>query len=256
MEYNGKMSLVSISDVHIKYSGDPGEKILISFLEHPLTIKSQKIFLLGDIFDLMVGHHEEYFKLFETIWNLVIKRIREGKEVHYFEGNHDFHLDGFFKYLRDRYQLRPEQLQVYNRPKVFEHQGKKYLFCHGDEIEIENPSYKIYRKLIRSKPLFCLSKIVPYSLVHYIGERASERSRGYNQRRFSDEMREKIRDKFRRGSRKAAKNFKVDYIVCGHSHVADIFEDSSFTYINNGFSLYEKQFVLMEDKPILIDLFS
>lgn len=55
------MKYAVISDVHVKHPGDNAEKLLLTFLRNDEVRSSDAIFLIGDIFDLMVGPHSQYF---------------------------------------------------------------------------------------------------------------------------------------------------------------------------------------------------
>ena len=68
----------------------------MSFLRHPEVRESDCIILLGDMFDFMMGEHQEYLNIFEKFFRELKKLLAEGKEIHFFEGNHDFHLEGLF----------------------------------------------------------------------------------------------------------------------------------------------------------------
>ncbi len=79
------MKFVAISDVHIKHSQDDASRLLVKFLNHSEVKNSEKIFLLGDIFDLMCGPHEEYFERFNDVFSAIESHISAGREVHYSE---------------------------------------------------------------------------------------------------------------------------------------------------------------------------
>jgi UDP-2,3-diacylglucosamine hydrolase len=93
------MSLVMISDIHVKNEKDENYEILCRFLTHPQVQKSDYIFLLGDIFDLMCGDHEQYFQKYKFFFDQLKNLLKQRKTIYYIEGNHDFHLQNFLSVL-------------------------------------------------------------------------------------------------------------------------------------------------------------
>ena len=63
------MKIVSISDLHIKSQEDEASKILMRFFRHHHTVSADAVFLLGDIFDLMVGPHATYEEQFSEFFS-------------------------------------------------------------------------------------------------------------------------------------------------------------------------------------------
>jgi UDP-2,3-diacylglucosamine hydrolase len=229
------MQFVTISDVHIKEPGDKQEELFLKFLESDEVSKSSIIFLLGDIFDLVVGGHEDYYEKYKTVFDKLSQQCGKGKKIIQFEGNHDFHFPRLIKLIQEKNSLSEGSWEYHKKPLVLELQNRRILFAHGDEIEIENLSYNIYKAFIRSWPInFLANSVVPFSFVDGVGQYLSRKSRNRNNKRYSDELNEIIKDKFRRTFKKAQKDFKVDDVICGHSHCLDFYIDKGI-YLNNGF---------------------
>src|SRR5690606_26043832 len=107
-------------------------------------------------------------------------------------GNHDVHLEKLFKKLWKNGEIIISQDAI-----VEEIEGKLYYFSHGDEHEIDNISYQKYIRFIRSAPLkFIAEFVMPYSLLNYLGERASRMSRKKGYKKVNEE---KVRSRFRSG---------------------------------------------------------
>ncbi|MCR9206461.1 MAG: UDP-2,3-diacylglucosamine diphosphatase [Halobacteriovoraceae bacterium] len=231
-----KMKFVAVSDVHIKIEGDKAERLFHQFLQHPLTTQANAIFLLGDIFDLIVGGHKEYLQAYPKTFDLLKKHLKEGKRIYQFEGNHDFHFEALLKYLKKEWELPDDSWTYHTNPMELTIDEKKFLFAHGDEIEIENPTYQRYRKFIRSGVInFLANKVVPFKIVNGIGVRASKKSRERNKKRYEvQEINPVVQDKFRRvfDIEREARN--LDFLVCGHSHCKDLYEKEGW-YSNNGY---------------------
>lgn len=229
--------IVAISDVHIKKPADQGYELFFRFLTNPLVKNADGIFLLGDIFDLMCGPHEEYAQLYKNLFSELRELIKEGKKIYFFEGNHDLHLEKFFHEIANL-----PQIIVSQKPIIQDLGSKKYYFSHGDEHDVENKSYQKYIKIIRSSPLkFVAHNLMPYSVLTFLGDYASRMSRKSGRKKFNLE---KTRDKFRKG---VARNLKsqVDFVLGGHSHVQDQFylEKENCLYLNNGFAQETQTFI-------------
>lgn len=257
LNYKYDMPLSVISDIHVKDTQDEGYQLLLKFLNHPKVLESNSVYFLGDIFDLMVGSHKEHLETFPEFFKKINQFLEEGKDVYYFEGNHDFHLNNI---LSDpiREKRYPGRLHYVRGSLEKEYWGMKYYFSHGDDIEIGNWSYKLYKKVVRNPFANLLANyVVPFKLVDDLGRKASEKSRKANHKYLFDEEKiQIIRKSFRIGVEKLLKRKPLNFIICGHSHIKDDFEvSSSCKYLNNGFLKLEKTFLFIDqNSPEFISL--
>lgn len=237
------MKIVAISDVHVKVPHDDADHLLCHFLTNPIVTSSDYIILLGDIFDLMCGPHKAYLENFGHIFDLLDQLRLQGKKVLFFEGNHDVHLEKLFK-LR----WPNEELKVSQIPIIESIDNKTYYFSHGDEHEVENLAYQRYKSLILSQPLkFVANYLMPYSVLNYVGQNASKRSRKRGSKSYNEDL---IKQNFRDGVTKTTAG-KYDFILGGHSHVKDVFSiNENSTYLNNGYALKSKTFLLIDNHQI------
>lgn len=235
------MKFAAISDVHVKNPHDEADKLLMSFFNHPEVKSADYILLLGDIFDLMVGPHEIYLKLYKHLFDKIDEFHLQGKKIYFLEGNHDVHLEKLFK------KVWPiNGIFVGQDPIIEEVEGKTYYFSHGDEHEFDNDSYHRYIKFIRSKPLkFVADYLMPYEVLKFAGEKASQMSRKKGSKKYDAE---KVRMKFRDGVLKTTHG-KYDFVIGGHSHVQDNAQipGTKTIYLNNGYALRSKTFLLIEN---------
>lgn len=235
------MKIAAISDVHVKRPHDEADQLLLSFLTHPEVQSSDYIVFLGDIFDLMCGPHKEYAESYPHLFNVIAELKQKNKKIFYFEGNHDLHLSGLFKKIWNH-----EVMTISQTPIIEIIDGKKYYFSHGDEHEVDNTSYHRYMKVVRSAPLkFVANHLMPYSVLKFVGERASQMSRKKGSRSFDAEI---VRETFRQGVQQTTKG-KYDFVLGGHSHVQDHYKlpETEATYINNGYALQSRTFILIEN---------
>lgn len=238
------MKIAAISDVHVKTPSDEADQLLQSFFKHPEVQSADYVLLLGDIYDLMVGAHEEYIKVFGHHFKALDDLVLKGKKVYFFEGNHDVHLERLF-----RKRWKNNQIVITQEPIIEHINGKSYYFSHGDEHEVENLSYHRYIKFIRSKPLkFVADFLMPFAVLNFFGERASKMSRKKGSRSFDAEA---VKAKFRSGVETITKG-RFDFVLGGHSHVKDEYAipDTKSVYINNGYALKSKTFVLITNHQV------
>ncbi|HXH31723.1 MAG TPA: UDP-2,3-diacylglucosamine diphosphatase [Bacteriovoracaceae bacterium] len=238
------MKVSAISDIHIKDPGDDADRLLQAFLDHPQVRSSDYVMLLGDIFDLMCGPHDAYLKSFSHLFAKLKALQDQGTKVYFFEGNHDVHLEALFKKFWPAGDLKPRQ-----HPLIEEIEGKVYYFSHGDEHEVDNLSYQRYKSFILSPPLkFVADHLMPYAVLNFIGKRASKVSRKKGSRSFDAEA---VRAKFREGVLKTTQG-KYDFVLGGHSHVQDQHKlpEGPGVYVNNGYALRTKTFILIDSHQV------
>jgi UDP-2,3-diacylglucosamine hydrolase len=189
----------------------------------------------------MCGPHDEYLSLYHHHFNALESLLNSGKKIYFFEGNHDVHLERLFKK-----KWANQEIVLTQKPIIEVIEGKHYYFSHGDEHETDNLSYHRYMKFIRSRPLkFIADYVMPYAVLNFFGQRASKMSRKKGARKFDPE---KVRSKFRTGVMEIT-NGEFDFVLGGHSHVKDEFKinDGKSWYLNNGYALQSKTFILIED---------
>lgn len=247
------MKFSAISDVHVKKSGDDAELLLLEFLRNPDVQSSDVIFLLGDIFDLMIGPHSQYFARFQNYFAEIKKLISNGKRICYVEGNHDFHIRNLYHRF---FQVHQElDASLFKMAPYFEFMSadKKVYLCHGDDIELNNPSYKFYKSIVTSPPLrYYANKLMPHFLIKNIGEYSAEKSRKRNNKRYSQESDlTPVLENFRLSAEVFHKKNNFEILVCGHSHVKDYYvSPNGFEYVNNGYAQHTKTYISIENGDI------
>ena len=244
------MKFAAISDVHVLDSGDEAYKLLLSFITNPLVRKCDSIFFLGDIFDLMVGRHQEYLNEFADFFLQVSDLAGNNVKIHYFEGNHDFHLRRLFNSFLAKREDSPG-IFFYHKGSYREKiDGKEFLFCHGDEIQPGQYGYIFYKRFVNNLFMeYVADYIMPYKILHHYGESASQASRKKNFEKYNElAMKSGLKEKIKIGSENEWRALKFDVMVCGHSHIKEMYESQlKFSYINNGFALESKTFIYHED---------
>ena len=131
---------------------------------------------------------------------------------------------------------------------------KNYYFSHGDDIELGNYSYKVYKSIVRSRLLKMVANdFFSFSFMERLGSKVSENSKQRNFKKYKENNFDKvIKEKFIRSAeafyKKSLPQRKYDYIVCGHSHQKEFYKSQEgFYYLNNGLALQTKTFIFIEN---------
>lgn len=202
-----------VSDIHISSEDDPKYRLFLKFLDQCLKVKTEHLFLVGDIFDLWIADRPYFLKRYSQAILKIKALIESGTTVHYFEGNHDLDLRQFWQ--------KQIGAKVYEKAHYFELFGYRVRVEHGDQMDLEDRGYLFLRWLLRTRLLRWLGRHLPNGLVKQLGERASRASRGYTSsiKSVSDnESRIKIRQ---HAERSLAKDQAFDILVTGHVHVRE-----------------------------------
>ena len=134
---NLKDGSVLIADVHYK----KGDKNFLKFLKSLEENPPPQLFLLGDIFHLLLPF--EYLINYNKEAIDLINSIAKKTEVFYTYGNHDFWLDGIFENVLFA--------------DAFTDNKKSVFLTHGDLNE-KDIFYQIYLRIIRNKFLLKIEK--------------------------------------------------------------------------------------------------
>lgn len=244
------MKFAAISDVHVKRAGDNAEELLLTFLRNPDVQSSDVIFLLGDIFDLMIGPLTQYFVRYQAYFDEIKKLLKNGKRICYVEGNHDFHIKLLYKKFFEVHKDLDPSLFIMAPYFEYYDGGKKIYLAHGDDIELNNPSYKFFKAVVTSPPLrYYANYLMPHFLIKGIGEYSAEKSRKRNNKRYStDTDLAPVKENFRFSTEVFFKKHPFNMIVLGHSHVKDHYlSPTGFEYVNNGYAQHTKTYISIVD---------
>lgn len=209
-----------LSDIHLKKHDERNGEILLRFL-HSLRDKDPaqtRLFLLGDIFDLWIGGSGYFAKKFEPQMRALRELRERGMEIVYIEGNHDVHVDGYFR--------KKLGIDVFVEAQYYEIDGLTVRVEHGDLINLEDEAYLRYRAIIRNPFVRPLKDFAPGRFWDWLGSRASKKSRAQSSH-FRVQNEEHLVRMIRAHAERAYRaERKFDLIVSGHMHV---FDDFTFT---------------------------
>ena len=212
---NIKNGAIFIADAH----EDSQREGFYTFLKKIDTKKlsTPQLFLMGDMFDLLVGKVKHGVKKYKKYIDL-IEKITLHVEVFYFEGNHDFALSNLFKNVKViPIQLQPMKFVLEDNTLVYLSHGDKYGgFVHDT-----------YTKLVRSPLLLKILNFIDERNGNYLSKKIE-----------NDQLRKKLCSKIESFediiSTKIPKYNPVQnsYIVEGHYHQNHMFRQNSVNYIN------------------------
>lgn len=194
-------------------------------------IKTEQLFLMGDMFDLLVGKVEYGVNQYDKYIKLIDK-IALHVEVIYFEGNHDFGLESLFENVKViPLQNQPQIAKLEDNTKVHLSHGDKY----GDIV------HTVYTKIIRSiSILFVLNfidRINNYNISKKIKLSQLKKSICSKIGNFEQIIASKLHYyKAEEGS----------YIVEGHYHQNHKFEKDGVKYINLPSFACNQSYIIVE----------
>lgn len=248
---------VIISDAHLGKDVAQAD-MLHEFLEQ---IECDTLYLLGDIIDgwhLMSQKHKKFDEMHARVLDSINRKADQGTDVIYIAGNHDENLRARWNVMQRRLK-KPKNKKgrhpILNRTHVFSHQrkgircpirfingetyqdpaGRSLLLIHGDQFDwkklktrwgqiLSHVGDKAYDGLIKVNGYAVqLSKKYQgtnFSIASYIKKKAKS-SIG-------------IIDNYERAVAKVASKGKVDGIICGHIHYAEIRDIDGAFYANSG----------------------
>ncbi len=240
--------VVVLSDLHLWGPTDPLYRALLKFLDEEIH-ENDHLFIVGDLFDLFVGHKAVFEKRFCELIDKIKGFHSKNVSVYYIEGNHDFHLEGIFD---DAHHVR-----IFSDSFHYEAFGKRFFFCHGDSINYRDVGYQLFRMTTRNLFFQSLIDAVPGEFIDKVGTLMSGSSRKLNLQRSSyaeyDEGTVKIFRNY--ACEKIASGY--DFVIMGHSH---FFDEIKFRvnshegqYINAGYPRkHKKFFVLSKNDPCFL----
>ncbi len=219
-----------LSDFHLgapdRTSSLVREKRIVSFLDEHAGDMSE-LFLLGDLFDFWYEYRDVVPKGYTRILGKLAELTDKGLPIHFFVGNHDMWMKGYFE--------SELNIPVYHEPQTFERRGKRFLIGHGDGLGPGDKGYKFIKKVFRNPVCQALfGTLHPYAgigLANYFSRKSREATGQGHEQHFLGEDKEWLI----LYSREVLKLEHYDYFIFGHRHLPIDFQlapDSR--YINTG----------------------
>lgn len=207
-----------VSDIHLGLDyKDPKarEAKFVSFLEQ-LPSNLTDLFLLGDIFDFWYEYKNVIPNKFTRTLGALAKLSDRGVRIHYFNGNHDIWT---YRYFQNELGI-----EILDKPKIFELNGKRFFLGHGDGILDDSKGYKFLKGIFTNKFIqFCFSALHP-RWAFLFGNNWSKHNRlthTMSEKEFA-ELKSNITERALQWCaeyQKNAQNERIDYFILGHYHI-------------------------------------
>lgn len=211
------MSFFALSDLHIRGSDDPLYESLLKVIRDRAR-GGDTLVLAGDVFDFFVGDKLIFIAQYSRFFAELGAASQRGVKIHYIEGNHDFLLRRAFAGI--------PAIEVHSHHVTEELDGKRFYVAHGDTVDQTDYGYLALRMFLRSPIIRAFVKFFPGSLINWIGETGSRRSRQSQENspklahQYPCDRFERIRKVFRSfAAERLTEGF--DFVVLGHCHDLD-----------------------------------
>lgn len=247
---NSQKKIYFISDIHL---GTPNyekslerEKTLVKFLDS-IFHETEQLFLVGDIFDFWFDYKTVVPAGHIRLLGKLAQFADAGIPIHYFKGNHDMWLSGYFE--------RELNATIHSDNFEFSHSNKKFFVGHGDGKGPQDFGYKRLKKVFRNPLSQWLFRWLHPDIGMAIAQTWSKRSRyatGEKLEKFSGTENEWLVHYARK---KQQKN-PVDFYIFGHRHLPlDIQIDEKTIYINLGDWLHYQSYAVFDGEKLELRYF-
>jgi UDP-2,3-diacylglucosamine hydrolase len=162
------MRAIFIADAHLRNPEDENYCLMLRFLSE-LPGKTDRLFILGDFFEFWIGDSPESFPHYRPLVHLLEQVTSRGIELFFVEGNHDFHLGGYFR--------KAFHAKVFPDAATLEMDGKRFFLCHGDLINAEDRGYRLLRAIFRNPLTRQLVRLLPPAVPAFIASVLGKQSK-------------------------------------------------------------------------------
>ena len=228
METLKKNKIYFASDCHLGVpdyeSSLEREKKFVKWLDS-VRSDAAEIYLLGDIFDFWFEYKHVVPKGYVRLLGKLAELSDEGIIFHYFTGNHDMWMFGYF----------PKELniQVYRHPMEKVIGGKNFYIAHGDGLGPADRGYKFIKKVFSGKVCQWLFARLHPNFGMALGKYFSGKSRvanGLTDEIFLGEEKERLIQYIK----EKEKNKHFDFYIFAHRHLPLDMNVGNTRYINLG----------------------
>ena len=211
-----------ISDIHLGTEGCRAE-MLLDFLRHT---ESEYLYLVGDIVDGWRMKRNWYWRqTHNDVVQKILRKARKGTRVVYIPGNHD-------EKFRDFAPMRFGRVTIQKEAIHKKADGRRFLVMHGDQFDgvvlnakwlarVGDGAYTVALKLNYWYNILRRKLGLPYwSLSAYLKHKVK------NAVEYISRFEELVIDE--------ARKRKLDGVVCGHIHTAQMRDFDGILYCNDG----------------------
>ena len=220
--HSGHVQSIFISDVHLGFPGCSAD-YLCEFLDRT---SCENLFLVGDIIDFWSLRKRKYWPAAHSrVVQKILRKAEEGTRVVLVPGNHD-------ETLRQYHGMRIGPVEVQDHLVHETVDGRRLLVLHGDQFD----------SVVRCSPLLAVigSHLYGVLLVMNRWINAVRRRLGLDYWSLAAYLKNKVKNavqyigRFEEAVVTAARRERVDGVICGHIHRAEITRFENITYMNCG----------------------
>lgn len=228
-----------LADAHIPLDDRPGAReSRESFLEL-LTAEGKSsglILLLGDIFDFWYEWDHVVPKRAFRILSALHQFILEGREIHYFAGNHDFRIHGFLQH--------EVGLILHQDEWICQMNGKEVYIHHGDGWAKGDHGYRFIKRIMRNRSVQALfQRGLHPDLAMLLGKKTSMGGR----KRYDHLPHGKPSDEDYMKKAEQIIRIGFDLVISGHTHWQRLVKLEGGWYHNPGAFLHDRCYSVIRD---------
>lgn len=206
-------------------SSRPREKQFVNWL-NSIQEDVQVLILVGDLFDFWFEYKTVVPKGFVRVLGKLAELADQGVEIHYFVGNHDLWMFGYFE----------EELgiPVYHSPRLFVSGETTFFVAHGDGLGPGDRGFKLMKKVFTNKLCQWAFRWLHPDLGVRLAQHLSVNNKiisGEADTRFLGEDKEWLI----LYSKRKLEETHYDYFIYGHRHLPlELKLQENSTYVNLG----------------------
>lgn len=247
---NTKNKIYFASDCHLGVPDYPSslerEKRFVKWLDS-IIADAKELYLMGDIFDFWFEYKTVVPKGYVRLLGKLAELSDSGLKIHYFTGNHDMWMFGYF----------PKELNipVYKKHITPVIDGKKFFIGHGDGIGPNDKGYKFIKKVFSNRFHQWLFARLHPNFGIWLAKYFSQKSRianGLTDEAFLGEEKERL-IQFIKDSEKTQ---HFDYYIFGHRHLPIDMLVGNARYINLGEWVKNNSYAVWNGENLELKYFS
>ncbi|MDT8415153.1 MAG: UDP-2,3-diacylglucosamine diphosphatase [Flavobacteriaceae bacterium] len=224
----------------------PREKLFVQWLDD-IKKDAQVIFLLGDLFDFWFEYKKVVPKGFVRVLGKLAELRDAGIEIHYFVGNHDLWMHGYFE--------EELQIPVYHQPRAFVFNNQKFWIGHGDGLGPGDKGFKRMKKVFTNSFSKWLFRWLHPDLGVRLAQHLSVKNKlisGQEDVHFLGKENEWLAQYALRKLEKEP----FDYFIFGHRHLPiDMQLTPEARYINLGDWISQYTYAVFDGKDLQLDVY-
>lgn len=195
-----------ISDCHLAPDRPQVVDYFVGFAE-TLPEKCDRLFILGDFFDVWIGSARQFACYERLIASL--KNLSSKIPVFFMRGNRDFLIDESFAAMTGCNILDDVHIEVLD--------GIPVLLLHGDLLCTDDHAYQRYRRIVRHPLTRYIATHSSLILREWVANNLRKRSQKVNKEKPAS-----IMDVNQQTVERYMQKYGVDYLIHGHTHRPNI----------------------------------